>query len=172
MSLEVIVLNLVLQHQFQWLQQLLDKSPDAVAWISGSPAFSDVEGVVYFYQLTSGVLLLSMVFGLPLSENPCESRIFGFHIHEGGSCTGNNQDPFADTGAHYNPYHCLHPNHAGDLPPLFGNMGMAYQSVLTNRFCVKEIIGRTIVIHNSPDDLTTQPSGNSGAKIACGIIHI
>ena len=42
--------------------------------------------------------------------------------------------------------------------------------VLTNRFAVKDIIGRTVVIHDKPDDFTTQPSGGSGVKIACGEI--
>ena len=41
---------------------------------------------------------------------------------------------------------------------------------LTDRFTLKEIIGRTVVIHSMPDDFTSQPSGNSGEKIACGVI--
>ena len=43
-------------------------------------------------------------------------------------------------------------------------------SVLINKFTVNEIIGRTVIIHSQPDDFTTQPSGNSGKKIACGEI--
>jgi len=43
--------------------------------------------------------------------------------------------------------------------------------VLSDRFCVKEIIGRTVIIHSSPDDFYTQPSGNAGTKIACGVIQ-
>ena len=66
---------------------------------------------------------------------------------------------------------CEHPNHAGDLPPLFGNNGFALSLFLTNRFTVDEVIGRTIIIHDHPDDFTTQPSGNSGTKIACGVIR-
>lgn len=100
----------------------------------------------------------------------CESRIFGFHIHEGGCCRGNESDPFADTLSHYNPQGCEHPAHAGDLPPLFGNRGCAFSAFLTDRFTVEEIIGRTVVIHDMPDDFTTQPSGDSGSKIGCGVI--
>jgi Cu-Zn family superoxide dismutase len=44
-------------------------------------------------------------------------------------------------------------------------------TVATNRFRVKDIIGRTVIIHNMPDDFTTQPSGNAGMKIACGVIQ-
>ena len=43
-------------------------------------------------------------------------------------------------------------------------------SVLINKFKIKDIIGKVIIIHDMPDDFTTQPSGNSGTKIACGII--
>ncbi|MCX7614928.1 MAG: superoxide dismutase family protein, partial [Clostridiales bacterium] len=66
---------------------------------------------------------------------------------------------------------CNHPGHAGDLPPLFGNYGHAFMAVFTGRVSVSEIIGRTVIIHASPDDFTTQPSGNSGKKIACGQIY-
>ena len=84
--------------------------------------------------------------------------------------TGNEDDPFADAKTHYNPKSCPHPYHAGDLPPLFSANGYAYSAVLTDRFTVDEIIGKTVVIHSSPDDFTTQPSGNAGRKIACGVI--
>jgi len=164
-------LFLASHYQLQYLSDILKKSPDAIAWIFGSPAFPDIRGFVYFYQLYNGVLLVAEISNLPHSEGSCESRIFGFHIHEGRTCTGNSQDPFADTGMHYNPNNCLHPHHAGDLPPLFGNDGLAFQSVFTNRFSVNQIIGHTVVIHVSPDDFVTQPSGNSGLKIACGQIN-
>ena len=93
------------------------------------------------------------------------------HIHEGAECYGNNHDPFADAGMHYNPYDCAHPYHAGDLPPLFSAHGIAWEAVLTDRFTVEEIIDRTVIIHAMPDDFKSQPSGNSGEKIACGVIR-
>lgn len=88
----------------------------------------------------------------------------------GTSCTGNSNDEFANAKAHYNPKNCPHPYHAGDLPPLIENNGYSYMSVFLNKFKVKDIIGKVIIIHDMPDDLTTQPSGNSGTKIACGEI--
>lgn len=152
---------------YQSLSDILKKSPDATALITGSP---DIGGYVYFYQLYNGVLVIADISGLPHSDGSCESRVFGFHIHEGSTCTGNSKDPFADTGSHYNPNNCSHPHHAGDLPPLFENDGLAFQVVLTNRFSVNQIIGRSVIIHDSPDDFVTQPAGNSGKKIACGQI--
>jgi Cu-Zn family superoxide dismutase len=93
------------------------------------------------------------------------------HIHEGRSCTGNAADPFADTGGHFNPKNQPHPLHAGDLPPLFSNGGFGYYSFFTARFRPAEIIGRTVVIHSGPDDFKTQPAGDSGSKIACGVVE-
>lgn len=142
----------------------------AMAVINGSAEFPDINGTVTFVQKKNGVLVTASINGLPQGGNECSDKIFGFHIHEGKSCTGNEQDPFADAKAHYNPNGCLHPFHAGDLPPLFENNGYAYLSVLTNRFSLPEIIGRAVIIHDMPDNFTTQPSGDSGMKIACGII--
>ena len=144
----------------------LQKRSDAVARISGSGAYPGISGLARFYQETGGVLLVVSVRGLPNTP----TSIYGFHIHAGSQCTGNAEDPFADTDGHLNPDNVPHPQHAGDLPPLFGNHGCAFMSVLTDRFSVSDILGRTLVIHISPDDFTTQPSGNSGKKIACGQI--
>ena len=88
----------------------------------------------------------------------------------GTSCTGNSNDEFPNAKAHYNPKNCPHPYYAGDLPPLIENNGYSYMSVFLNKFKVKDIIGKVIIIHDMPDDFTTPPSGNFGAKIACGEI--
>ena len=148
-----------------------NQSPNACAQIYGSVTYPEIRGIVRFYQTKSGVLVATEVAGLPYDDVPCGAEIFGFHIHEGAVCAGNATDPFADTDGHYNPRNCLHPDHAGDLPPLFGNQGFAFMTVFTNRFIVDEIIGKTVVIHRHRDDFTTQPSGDSGPKIACGQIY-
>lgn len=144
--------------------------PEAVAVLNGTGAYAMVHGVVRFFQRSNGVMVEAMFKGLPRKANPCEQPIFGFHIHGGTSCTGNMSDAFADVGMHYNPQMCDHPYHAGDLPPIFGVNGRAYMSFLTNRFTVQDVLGKTIILHDKPDDFTTQPSGNAGNKIACGII--
>ena len=145
------------------------RHPIAFAHISGSPEYNSIKGIVRFYKTIYGVLVNAQISGLHVGDT-CASPIFGFHIHEGESCSGNADDPFAYAKTHYNPKSCPHPYHAGDLPPLFSANGYAYSAVLTDRFTVDEIIGKTVVIHSSPDDFTTQPSGNAGRKIACGVI--
>ena len=78
---------------------------------------------------------------------------------------------FPNTGNHYNPGNVPHPEHAGDLLPLLSNNGYAWMSFYTGRIDIEDIIGRSVVIHSMRDDFTTQPSGNSGDKIACGVIE-
>ncbi len=100
-------------------RQLMTRTPDARAQLRGSDAYPNICGAVSFWQTNAGVLILAEVSGLPRSNSVCERPIFAMHIHEGEHCTGNEMDPFAATGGHYNPDHCPHPFHAGDLPPLF-----------------------------------------------------
>ncbi len=143
----------------------------AMANISGSRDYQGIRGTVTFITAASGVMVTAHILGLPARNDCTESGVFGFHIHEGRSCTGNSDDEFKDALGHYNPSGCLHPYHAGDMPPLFSCKGEAYLSFLTDRFEISDILGRTVVIHSNPDDFTTQPSGNSGTKIACGVIE-
>ncbi|MBQ8409626.1 MAG: superoxide dismutase family protein [Clostridia bacterium] len=152
------------------LSGILRHIPTAMAILQGNGNYPEIGGRVKFYQLQNGVLTVAEVYGLPSSESNCEHPIFGFHIHEGGRCQGNATDFFGNAGMHYNPYGCPHPYHAGDMPPLFGVSGSAFSAFLTDRFTVGDIIGKTVIIHDSPDDFMTQPSGNAGNKIACGEI--
>ncbi len=144
----------------------------AVAFIKGASHYPELTGRILFFPAGDrGILVVSNVRGLPVRENACDARIFAMHIHENGSCTGTPEDPFADAGTHYNPTNCPHPAHAGDLPPLFAtSRGKAWSVVLTDRLKLTEILGKSVIIHRNPDDFTTQPAGNSGAKIACGVI--
>ncbi len=150
---------------------LIQRQPQAVALLTGSNEYPDIYGVVRFYTMKNGTLVYADVEGLPYAGNRCSQEIFGFHIHEGDSCTGNDKDKFTDAGTHLNKDNCVHPFHTGDMPPLFGNNGKAVSVFLTNRFTVDEVTGKIVIIHGSTDDFTTQPSGNAGEKIACGIIR-
>ncbi len=143
---------------------LLFNNTRAIATVHGGEGAPDLYGVVKFYQKVDCVLVTARIIGLPDNE----SGFYGFHIHEGDSCAGN---AFSDSGSHYNPSNTPHPKHAGDLPPLMRCGNTANLEVTTDRFKVSDIIGKTVIIHSAPDDFTTQPSGNAGAKIACGVIE-
>ncbi|MBR5484950.1 MAG: superoxide dismutase family protein [Oscillospiraceae bacterium] len=140
------------------------KNPNAVAVIYGEKEAPCLSGEVRFYQDACSVLVVADVYGLPKES---KTGFFALHIHEGKSCSGKE---FSQTGSHYNPKYSTHPKHAGDLPPLLSCDGCAYLAVRTDRFCVRDIIGRTVVIHSGQDDFTTQPAGNAGVKIGCGEI--
>ena len=135
----------------------------AIALIRGGEENAEISGRVEFYKRGNRVLVVANIKGLPKTE----SGFFGFHIHEGTACTG---EDFADSKGHFNPENTPHPEHSGDLPPLLRCEDTALLEVLTVRFNIGDIIGRTVIIHNSPDDFTSQPSGNAGRKIACGVI--
>lgn len=147
------------------LFNILNKtSPSAYALIRGNKDNPKLHGTAYFYGTPFGGALVEVeVFGLP--ENM--TSFYGMHIHENGDCTL----PFDKTGNHYNPTNSLHPMHAGDMPPLLGNHGYAYSVFYTERFNINDIINRSIIIHDMADDFTSQPSGNSGIKIGCGVIY-
>lgn len=152
------------------LASILKRPPVAYANVRGKDEYASVKVNVYFYRLMEKVFVVVDAQGLPQNGGECGKNVFGFHIHSGESCIGNETDPYADAKTHYNPYNCPHPEHSGDMPPLFGNNGSAFMGFVTDRFTIDEIIGKTVIIHSKADDFTTQPSGNSGEKIACGII--
>lgn len=135
----------------------------AIACLRGECRGRKITGTVRFYPYCSGVLVAAELHGLPDPDG-----IYAFHIHEGRSCEGRG---FPETGGHFDPEDRPHPEHAGDLPPIFSYGGRAFMAVYTGRFTIPEIIGRTVVLHAQPDDFTTQPSGAAGAKIACGEIR-
>ena len=139
-------------------------NPQAIACVRGGMGAPKLKGTVRFYAIPGGTLVTAEVSGLP--EN--DTGFFAVHIHEGSGCGGTD---FSDTGGHYNPDAREHPRHAGDLPPLLSMAGRAFLVVETGRFTPCEVVGRTVVIHGSADDFHTQPAGNAGKKIACGVIR-
>ena len=144
---------------------------NAKAIIKGGKKYPKINGIVTFRETKNGVILTAKIDNLPQSKDKCTGRFFGFHIHEGNSCSGNLNDEFSNSKSHLNSTNCPHPFHIGDLPPLVENNGYCYMRVLINKFKIKDILGKAIIIHDSADDFTSQPSGNSGNKIACGIIE-
>ncbi|MEZ2740718.1 superoxide dismutase family protein [Comamonas jiangduensis] len=135
---------------------------------------STVTGKVHFLQHKHGMVKVTgQISGLkPNSEH-------GFHIHEKGDCS--NPDG-TSAGGHFNPENTAHgkhghpPQHAGDLPSLHANAsGMAVVNYETNQISLgsgtNNIANRALIVHADPDDYTTQPTGNAGARLACGVIQ-
>lgn len=135
----------------------------------GSKAF----GEATFEQVGTKVRVIVFAQGLT------PDREHGFHIHEVGDCSSGDG---MSTKGHFNPYgkpHAAHTaaeRHAGDLPSLkAGKDGRAKIDVeldiITLRPGPANIVGRGLIIHADPDDFKTQPTGNAGARIACGVIR-
>ncbi len=132
---------------------------------------SNVKGVLTLTPTENGVLISGVVAGLT------PNGIHGFHIHECGDCTAVDA---SSAGGHYNPtqmphagpHHDMH--HQGDLGNLVANAdGIATVSVISVSAKLDgpySVMGRALVIHAKPDDLTSQPAGASGPRIGCGVI--
>jgi Cu-Zn family superoxide dismutase len=123
----------------------------------------------------TGVKLSGMLQGLkPNSE-------FGFHFHEKGDCSAPDA---TSAGAHFNPTSQDHgnpqaqPHHAGDMLNVKSDaQGVAEVSIDNPDVSLQtgqpnDVIGKALVLHAKPDDYKTQPSGNSGDRIACGVVAI
>jgi Cu-Zn family superoxide dismutase len=147
------------------------EDPSAVAVLSPTQG-SSVHGTVTFVR-TKGVALVNVnITGFK------PNSAHGLHIHESGDCTARDA---ASAGGHFNPMSSEHggPNgpsrHSGDL----GNVTADSKGDIYASFEVGDvafgtgqdsIIGRGLVVHADRDDLTSQPAGNSGARVACGLI--
>lgn len=149
----------------------LNGIPEAYAEITGIEEFAEIQGIVSFYDVYGGTIVMAEIYGLPEQNTKENGGFYGFHIHEGSSCTGTPSDSLSNTGGHLNLTNEEHPYHTGDLPPLLSVDGTAWMAVYTGRFHPEDVIGRTAVIHHDPDDFKTQPAGGSGMKIACGEIR-
>lgn len=148
----------------------------ASAVIKGGPLAPSLSGIVYFTDVSSGVQVCVSVRGLPNYKpgtgNQPPIGPHGFHIHQFGNCeVGDPNDPFKAAGEHWNPDNQPHGNHAGDFPVLISNHGRALMCFFTDRFKVRDIIGKAIIIHQNPDDYRSQPAGNAGKRLACGVIR-
>lgn len=147
--------------------------PSAVAHLKPTQG-NAVNGTVRFVQKGDVVAVEGQVDGLT-------PGLHGFHVHEKGDCSA----PDAmSAGGHFNPSNKAHgdpahgEHHAGDLGNLnanaSGNVTLKL-SVPTSQFSLDKnapnsIVGRALVVHADPDDLKTQPAGNSGKRVACGVI--
>lgn len=136
-------------------------------------------GTVNVLFTSSGVRLTGTLAGLPAGTH-------GFHFHSVGRCEGTLATPFETAGGHYNPagreHGTLNPAgpHAGDLPNAAvdagGRLALADTGATaamseTARNGVFDADGTALILHAQADDYRTNPSGNSGARIACGVVR-
>jgi Cu-Zn family superoxide dismutase len=144
--------------------------PTAVAPMSPTQG-QTAKGNVVFHDLGGEVMVHARLSGLkPNGEH-------GFHIHEKGDCSAPDA---TSAGGHYNPTAKPHgpqsgEHHAGDMPSLKADGSGNVDQKFTLRGVsvgpgAADIVGRGVIVHAQPDDFTTQPTGNSGGRIACGVI--
>lgn len=134
---------------------------------------NNVRGMIVFHEMADHVMVHARLSGLaPNSEH-------GFHLHDVGSCASPDG---TSAGGHFNPGKTAHgpqeaEHHAGDMPSLTANAdGVVDQKFMLHGVSVKagpnSIDGRSVIVHANPDDFKTQPTGNSGPRIACGVIAV
>ncbi len=144
-----------------------EATPTYIDLVIRDAAGNDVGAVVVTETADGQVRLIGGISGLTPGEH-------GLHIHETGLCDPSGQSAFASAGAHYNPTGTTHGDHAGDLGNILANDGgQALIDLTTGQFQLSDLLdtdGSALVIHESTDDLITDPSGNSGGRIACGVI--
>jgi len=152
------------------------KPMSAAATLEGAPG-GPVSGTVTFTPTAKGLRVVADVKGVPAGTH-------GIHLHENGQCV--HEDPagkhFSSAGGHFNPTGAPHacpptdPRHAGD----FGNItvgadGTGHLDLTSNAISLagpNSVVGKAVILHAGPDDCTTQPSGNSGDRLACGVVNL
>ncbi len=130
-----------------------------------------VEGIVSFTKVEGGVKIVAEVHNLTPGSH-------GFHIHEFGDCSSPDG---MSAGGHFNPKGTKHgapdgaERHAGDLGNLVADdEGVAHYERVDNVIQLDgpdTIVGRSVVVHSNADDFQTQPTGNAGGRVACGVIE-
>jgi superoxide dismutase, Cu-Zn family len=126
------------------------------------------KGEVRFYRADAGVRVVADLEGLAPGPH-------GFHLHEKGDCSAPDA---ASAGSHYNPSGAPHGSpdssatarHMGDLGNVEAGADGKANYDRTVLLSYENLRGLSVLVHASPDDFTTQPSGNSGARIGCGVI--
>jgi Cu-Zn family superoxide dismutase len=145
--------------------------PMAVAVLSPG-ADGKVKGQVMFTEETEGIRVTANVEGLTPGKH-------GFHIHEKGDCSAAD---FSSAGGHFNPAGSKHgsptdaEHHVGDFGNLEANeQGVARFERVFNWLTFKgtnSILNKAVIVHEKADDLQTQPTGNAGGRLACGVIQM
>jgi Cu-Zn family superoxide dismutase len=144
----------------------------AQATLAGASG-SSVQGDLQLTASSDGVVIAGEISGLaPNTEH-------GFHVHETGDCTA----PDAKSaGGHFNPGHVDHGaptavHHLGDIPNIKSDaaghviVSATIAGATLRDGGASDLVGKAVIVHAKPDDYKTQPSGNSGDRIACGVVQ-
>lgn len=136
-----------------------------------SPSMKDLKTQVTITEEKDGAKVVVHASGLKAHS------VHGIHVHEKGLCEG---PDFKSAGEHFNPHGKAHGSpasgnrHIGDLGNLKANAeGVAHAELNFRGISasdVKSLIGKSVILHAKADDLKSQPSGESGDRIACGVI--
>jgi len=134
-------------------------------------AGNSVQGTVTFTQEENGVRIVANLQGLAEGDH-------GFHIHENGDCSAADG---TSAGGHFNPEGVDHAGpqaatrHIGDLGNITagadGTATLDFIDTIVSLNGPNSIVGRGVIVHANPDDLTSQPTGNAGGRLACGVIE-
>jgi len=150
-------------------EPFFSRTKSAVATLTPS-ATSSVSGIVTFSGGSTSVDVHVIATGLQ------PGSIHAFHVHENGTCASAD---FTTAGGHFNPTHKPHgpqdkPHHAGDMPSLLADPSGKIDTTFTLQGVtlggVDGFVGHAVILHAVADDYDAQPAGNSGARIACGVI--
>jgi Cu-Zn family superoxide dismutase len=146
------------------------QGPSATARLQ-SKSGSQVSGTIRFVQVGNRVRVTGEVTGHTGGSK-------GFHLHEKGDCSSADG---MSAGGHFNPAKAKHgapgAGHAGDLGNLVfdqsgrASVNMMVDGITVSRDAANGIIGRAVIVHASEDDLKTDPTGNAGGRVACGVIE-
>ncbi len=129
---------------------------------------SGVSGTVTFTAQEGGVRVQATLTGLPQGKH-------GFHIHQYGDCTATDG---TSAGGHFNPTDHPHSGsdstdrHMGDLGNIESDGATASLDYLDTKIEMALILGRGVIVHAAEDDLISQPTGNAGGRLGCGVIGV
>lgn len=146
----------------------------ATATLQGAPEDTDFSGTITVTPEGNGVRVVADVRGVDRDGR------HGFHVHETGECAhGEGSGHFTSAGGHFNPNNAEHtcpPNearHAGDLGNIEITNGAGRADVTTDLLTLSgphSVVGKAIILHANEDDCQTQPTGNAGDRLACGVV--
>jgi Cu-Zn family superoxide dismutase len=149
-----------------------DMKPGRAGAVLRSAPAGKVEGTIWFEPAGSGVAVKARISGLTPGTH-------GFHVHEFGDCSAAD---FTSAGGHFNPMGMAHgapqaaARHVGDLGNIEANAeGVATLDLTDSQIALDgmhSVIGRAVIVHAKADDLKTQPTGDAGGRLACGVIGI